>query len=535
MGLHRWKTELRISLRSTTVPGTTGTHPGSRWNPTAARLSRPTDRTGVVPSRGVAKTTHEGLIHTYEGTLYAHGGTIHLHEGIINSHEGRITTSDGTIHTRAIQGPQMAIDQDVLVVGGGVAGSVAALAATREGADTRLVSHKRSTLRQASGLVDVLGYVDGDGPLPDPLDGLGRLSENHPYSRVGREALEAGLALFDDVAGRAYCGGHTTQNALVPTTAGTLKPTARYPRSMAAGLASDDRDVMLVGFEELPGFDAPLAAAQLDGLGLPCRVRGVTVRFPVEVDADATKTRFAHLLDPTDGEAATGTACRALADRIADSLADRITDSLAEEYRVGLPAVLGREDTQAVRSSLEMALGVDVFELPTGPPSLPGIRLAGLLETALEEAGVRIETGNSVVDVSASDGVVDTAVVDRNGSRVPYAADEFVLATGGLVGQGLDTDRATVREPVFDCHVEAPGDRADWSEPEAFGDHSFPRFGVTIDDRCRPLDGGGRIAYRNVRAAGSVLGNYDLAAEQSGMGVSLATGYLAGTLAGETV
>ncbi|MUV61177.1 FAD-binding protein, partial [Halobacterium sp. CBA1126] len=58
----------------------------------------------------------------------------------------------------------MAIDSEVLVVGGGLAGLTSALAAARAGADTRLVSYKQSTLRHASGLVDVLGYApDGEG------------------------------------------------------------------------------------------------------------------------------------------------------------------------------------------------------------------------------------------------------------------------------------------------------------------------------------------------------------------------------------
>ncbi len=52
---------------------------------------------------------------------------------------------------------QMAIESEVLVIGGGLGGLTSALAAAREGADVRLVSHKQSTLRQASGLVDVLG------------------------------------------------------------------------------------------------------------------------------------------------------------------------------------------------------------------------------------------------------------------------------------------------------------------------------------------------------------------------------------------
>ena len=96
----------------------------------------------------------------------------------------------------------MAIRNEVVVIGGGLAGLTAALAAAREGADVRLVSAKQSTLAQASGLVDVLGYApDGRGPIADPFAALPDLPDEHPYSTVGEDALCDGLALFDDVTG----------------------------------------------------------------------------------------------------------------------------------------------------------------------------------------------------------------------------------------------------------------------------------------------------------------------------------------------
>jgi glycerol-3-phosphate dehydrogenase subunit B len=170
-----------------------------------------------------------------------------------------------------------------------------------------------------------------------------------------------------------------------------------------------------------------------------------------------------------------------------------------------------------------------------GPPSLPGIRLEDGLYAALDDAGVLFETGNPVVGHEASDGAVESVCVDRNGSQVPYAARQFVLATGGLVGKGIDSDRTGVTEPVFGCHVPHPPDRYDWFEDDAFGNHRFARFGVDPDGELRPRDASGDPEFDNLRAAGSVLGNYDFAAEKSGSGVSLATGYRAGTLAGESV
>jgi glycerol-3-phosphate dehydrogenase subunit B len=426
----------------------------------------------------------------------------------------------------------VAIDQDVLVVGDGLAGRIAAICASRAGARTRLVSESASTLQHASGLVDLLGYTpDGEGPLAAPLDALSALPDAHPYRRAGREAVEAGFALFDDVAGDTYRGSHTSKNALVPTGGGRVKPTARYPHSVAPGLAGEGRDVLLVGLAELPTFDAERAAAHLDDV-FAGEVRGATVQFPADLDADATVTRFAHLLD-SDERASDGSGT------VRRVLAERIEPHLSGQSRVGLPAVLGRDHTDEVRAAIERVLATDVFEIPMGPPSVPGLRLDDLLAAAVDSAGVLVETGNPVVgfehsgDSSADGDTVEHVTVDRSGAEVPYTASQYVLATGGLVGTGIESDRERVREPVFDCHVAHPPDRYDWFEAEAFGAHPFARFGVDPDAELRPLDADGRPEFGNLRAAGAVLGNYDFAAEKSGSGVSLATGYRAGTLAGE--
>ncbi|WP_418284659.1 glycerol-3-phosphate dehydrogenase subunit GlpB [Halorubrum sp. DTA46] len=450
----------------------------------------------------------------------------------------------------------MAIDSEVLVVGGGLAAVTAAISASREGADVRLVSHKASTLRQASGLIDALGYVpatepakplregpptagreldrdewpDPEGPLADPFEAIERLPETHPYRIVGSDALREGLDLFDELAGDAYRGGHTDRNALVPTFGGSVKPTARYPAAAEAGLASDDRPTLIVGFRSLTEYDARAFAGRLEAAGVPFDVAGAEVEFAEAFRADAKVTRLAKALDhnePIDGTPAR----EALAKAVSPHLHDVIDEEggVDRVERVGFPAFLGDQRGDEVRAELADRLGADVFEIPMGPPSLPGLRLEDRLFDALDAEGVRFETGNPVVGIeAASDGRIERVSVDRKGREVPYSADAFVLATGGLVGKGLDSDRDGVRERAFGLHVEQPTDRYEWFVDDAFGDQPYARFGVRPDERGRPLDADGEAQYENVFAAGGVVGGPDVAREKSASGVSLATGLVAG-------
>ena len=414
------------------------------------------------------------------------------------------------------------ISEDVLVVGGGLAGAATALTAAETGVSVRLVTYKKSTMRFASGLVDILGYTpDGEGPIANPYEALASLPDDHPYSIVGEDAIREAFSLFDEVAGDLYMGGHTDANALLPTHGGTVKPTARYPKSAADGLASDDRDALLVGFESLTDLDAPLAADHMTAAGVPFDVRGVTLEFPVELRADAKVTRFAKALDADEN-------------RARRRLANAVRPHLDGAERVGFPSLLGDEHGEEVREKLAAELGVDVFEIPMGPPSLPGLRLEDRFFSALDEAGVRISSGNPVVDFETDErgDRIEAVYVDRKGQKVPYHADQFVLATGGLVGKGIDSSRERVEEPIFDCHVPHPGDRYEWSDADAFGNHAFARFGVVPDEELRPTGSDDDVEFENLRAAGGVVGGADFAAEKSGSGISLATGLVAGRNAG---
>ncbi len=434
---------------------------------------------------------------------------------------------------------------ELLVVGGGVGGCVAALTALRERPDATvrlLVTGDR--FEAHSGLLDVLGYRPSapGTPVENPFEALSRLPEDHPYRRLGADALGEGLAVFDSASG--YHGGHTRRNALIVTYSGRLKPAARYPVSVAPGAASGDGPMLIVGFEQVPDLDAGLAAKRLGGR-VPFAVESHTVDFPGDLREYPSAARLARALDedePPDDEHLAGvpdvgTEGVEEADLAAvlsgtdaeegqpvrQTVADRIRPEIDVQHRVGVPAVLGESSAGAVRRELCERLQARVFEIPAGRPSILGRRLGTRLHDSLTEAGVTVETGQ-VTGVETSDSRIER-VTDADGS---HRVSSVVLATGGLATGGLVAGRADVREPVFDCHVAAPDDRAEWTAQGFLDDQPFARFGLAVDDRLRPVDADGATEYENLRAVGRLLGGFDYDAEQSADGVAIASGYAAG-------
>lgn len=415
------------------------------------------------------------------------------------------------------------MSEDVIVVGGGLAGYVAALSAARadpEAAITVLAEGDRFDLE--TGLIDVLGYdADGD-PVADPLDAIGDLPAEHPYARFGTDTVRDALSLFGDAVGEHYVGPDRSRNALFPTATGGLTPALGYPESFAAGVASADRPMRLLGFERVADFDAELAAERLDDR-LPYDVTGERVTTAMAVSDPPVAVGMADLLD---------------GDRKRwDHLAETLAGELDVEPRVGVPAVLGEEDTDEIRRFLAESLQAEVFEVPLGPPSVPGRRLESLLADALADRDIAVERGVEVTAVESHDGTAESVTARDSGvgtdDPTTYEASSFVLATGGIPAGGLRATGTEVTEPVFDCPVTVPDTGARLAAREFLGDHPAIRAGVRTDERLQPVASSDDVVYENLHIAGRVLNSPNVVAERSASGLSLVTGFEAGRRATE--
>jgi glycerol-3-phosphate dehydrogenase subunit B len=405
---------------------------------------------------------------------------------------------------------------DVAIVGAGLAGMAAAVFAGDRGLDTVQVGNAGALLF-SSGLLDLMGVhpVAEGRRWKDPWAAIAALladQPQHPYRC--RNAAELRAAFAELVAalgetGLAYSPPGDT-NVEVVTGVGTVKSTYCVPRAMQVGAEAfaARRRCLLVDFE---GLREVSARAVVESLGARWPgLRTLRVGFPEPATVgEAYGAHIARALELKHHRA-----------RLADLVRPHVGDAEA----VGFPPVLGIRRLETVATELSAALGVPVFELPTIPTSVPGLRLKDALERAVSARGVqRLIHGR--VSAVARDSRGFTLTVEGDPSRSTLRARTLVLATGRFMGGGLVADRQGVREAVLGLRVDQPPTRDAWHRADLFDPrgHAVNSVGVEVDATCRPLGEGGAVVHPGLFAIGTLLAHQDWVRTKCGAGIALAT------------
>jgi glycerol-3-phosphate dehydrogenase subunit B len=424
-------------------------------------------------------------------------------------------------------------ETDVLVIGAGLSGLAAAWQVASRGRRVRVITKGWGATHWHSGCIDVLGYypVESQAAVESPAAGVAQLireNPRHPYALVGLETLGQALRAFQQLCATAGYPMHGSleRNWLLPSAVGATRPTCLAPETMISGDLRRRDPMLVVGFRPFLDFHAALIADNLSAQGI--LAHDVTLDLPTPQQRRLVNTmNLARLFETADFRAV-----------VADALRPHLGDSV----RLGFPAVLGVRGALAIQRDLQERLGREVFEIPILPPSVPGIRLHQILVAAIEQSGGRVFEGMEVLtgplqeqgtSVDTQDGRVITVWSEAAARRTPHRAGVFVLATGGILGEGIVAEYCGgLREVVFGLPVAAPADRSEWFHPEFFDPRGHPiyRAGVEANARLQPLDAAGNVVYENLLAVGATLAGYDTLRERSYEGVALATGYMVGDL-----
>ena len=410
------------------------------------------------------------------------------------------------------------------IIGAGLTGLMAAYTGAQAGLQVRVIAKGMGATHWHAGTVDVLGYHPRDSrqPVRRPLesrDALVAEQPDHPYALVSPEAMQAALDAFTALAqeaGLPYRGSSEPgRNLLLPSPVGAARPAFLAPEAQLAGELGREQPVLILGLQGLRDFYPQLVAENLGKLGVPARAAFLPLSL-ITQERDRNNVQLAKLLDEPERVRRLGQGIQRLVE---------------PGERVGLPAILGFRRHRQVLAELEEQAGAPIFEIPTLPPSVPGIRLHTALVRRLEALGVRIEMGMEAQGFHEEDGRVLWVETESAARPVKHRAERFLLATGGVLGGGFQSDHTgRIWESIFHLPLTLPQERSQWFRPRFLDPAGQPVFqgGVPVDRRFQPVDPArGQPVFANLWAAGNLLAHADPIHERSLEGVAIVTGVAA--------
>lgn len=361
--------------------------------------------------------------------------------------------------------------KNIVVIGGGLAGIIAAATAVKYGAKVTLLSSGAGTLGMSGGSVNIQG-----------------LDLKQPY-------FEEAMDFFTDMMVVAGCEykGNFREIQLIPNAMGNFQEMSMAPTFIAAGSPVNGSKVMVVGIRGLSGFNANLTAELLTRAA---NRRDLQVEYTASViEVPWFKERSFNTLDMAN---------HLEEHHYRDKLAEIIKPLVKDYGLLLLPAILGQQTGNAEFARFEEKVGCSVAELNTVPPSVVGLRIIQCLQNYLQKAGVDINTGYPVQSLQLQAGHCTAVTLDTPGRKRVIKADGFIVATG--------------RINIFNLAINNEGNDA----------KVYLTEDITVNEHMQLLNGDQIPIAANVYGAGSLLKGYDC---RNGNSLAILTGYQAGIMA----
>ena len=413
------------------------------------------------------------------------------------------------------------MNNNVIVVGQGMAGLIAAINLSLAGKKVSILSMGKGVVAIGSSVVDFLGYVNKKRISDNPFNHLKELNSNHPYNIVGEDIIKESFSQFVEILNKEgleykYNSDYTNRYAI--SVMGTIKPTFITSEASDASILKDSKKVLFIGIEHIKDSQPLLAVEQFKNSKIfPNREAG-----------------YAYIKNPIEN-----------AHRVQNALdLSRYTDTDAgfhwlksellrvqEDYdTIILPPILGVSNFTKNYKELKR-IGLNILECISMPPGVGGKRIEEALLsyarslniTLVENCNVRRANveGNKCISLMSNPGVHEG---DRD---TVFSASNYIIATGGVMGGGISSTPNDVYESIFNISIDHSERVEDRANQMFIGDHEFAKYGVSVNKDLKAINREENVILNNVYFAGNTLAGYDFPTEKSGYGVAISTGYAA--------
>lgn len=420
----------------------------------------------------------------------------------------------------------MSYTYDCLIIGAGLSGIVCGIKCASEGLRTVIFSGGRNALHFSSGSIDLYGYNSERRAVKRPFDYLEELAnsnKNHPYSKSGIEDIREGLDFFKNQLGieGMKLNGLVNENHFHVTGLGTLKPTYFSPSSVFNEKIDEKFKgrcgIAVMNFEGYRDYYAEMTVALLKKNPLFAdkiiTVGNIKLPYYAQTEKNLHEFRSIDLARVFDTE------------RFLPRIAEEIKTAAGDADIVSLPAFLGIDNYRHVHERLEHMTGKLIYEVPSLPPSILGMRIDNALRARFAALAGELSNGDKVVGGEIIGSNLDHIHTHHYGDT-RHRSRFYVMSTGSFFSGGLTSGFNRLEEPILKLKISGNENRSEWYSKEFFAkqSHPFLEYGVDTDENFNPFDKNG-IAVKNLFCVGALLAGYNPIKEGSGGGVAVTTGY----------
>ncbi|WP_185806848.1 FAD-binding protein [Bacillus salinus] len=313
---------------------------------------------------------------------------------------------------------------NLIVIGQGLSGLLAAIWAKEHNQNVALVSSGVGKLMQATGVMEV---------MPAIKDYISVFNGNRD------NAIEAFKVLTDRLE-YPYQG---SLHELVPivTGSGRVKHTNLYPNTIAPII--DKGHVVVVGFQEIIDFQPKYIKENLlkDLPGLV--VDTISVSLGHQSQRTMTQLDAARLLDKPD-----------VRQHVLNQIKEK-TDDTTDMYI--FPACLGVDMWSTVLADMRKQLHATITEAPGMPPNATAVRLFNVLKKEAVRLGIRFYKNSQVVGHIMENDTLQKITINNVNSQISLKAEKFIIATGGILGGGLEKTVSGIQDTVLGLPINELG------------------------------------------------------------------------------
>lgn len=415
---------------------------------------------------------------------------------------------------------------DCVIIGGGLAGLTCGIKCAAQGLHTAILSGGMNSLHFSSGSIDIAGYTTKGDIVKNPFDYIKTIikeNKNHPYSKTGIAGIKESINFLTEKLSEEgiTLNRNNELNHFHITTLGTLKPTYLSQESVfstkVVDIINTHEKIAILNFKGFRDYYPEQTAANLrkNSLFSDREIILGNISLPYYMNTEKNLHEFRSIDIARIFET----------ERYLPRIAEEIKKASGGATAVSLPAFIGINNYKTIRKKLEDLTGKFIYEIPSLPPSILGLRIDHALKNRFIKLGGEYIAGERVVSGSIKNNRVEF-LTTRNSGNMPVKAKFYVLTTGSFFSGGLTTGFDSVSEPLFGLKVNGGNKRNKWYSSSFFDkkSHPFLEYGVETDGRFNPVSENGK-PIKNLFCAGSVLSGYNPVSEGCGGGVAVATGF----------